>query len=205
MTGILFCILMFTAVFCLKKLYPKLRGKAGESRINRLIKNNFDPDHYALIPNVTLRTSRGTTQIVHIVVSEYGIFVIETKNMDGWIFGSEHSSKWTQVIYRSKHSFPNPLRQNYSHVCALKDLLDIPIDKFIPIVVFTGNLDFKTRMPANVIYSTELVEYMESMDKPVFSRETLYNIICKILDNRLKEGSATDREHIRNIRKRFPR
>jgi len=36
-------------------------------------------DKYNLIHNVTLLTEDGTTQIDHIVVSQYGVFVIETK------------------------------------------------------------------------------------------------------------------------------
>ena len=64
-----------------------------------------------------------TSQIDHLVLSEYGIFVIETKRYKGWIFGSEKAENWTQVIFKEKHQFRNPVKQNWSHVYALKSVL----------------------------------------------------------------------------------
>ena len=47
-------------------------------------------------------------------VSVFGVFVVETKNMGGWIFGSERNREWTQVFPNAeKYKFQNPLRQNY--------------------------------------------------------------------------------------------
>lgn len=46
----------------------------------------LDKRAYFPLNNITLVTGNGTTQIDHVVVSKYGIFVIETKNIDGWIF-----------------------------------------------------------------------------------------------------------------------
>ena len=60
----------------------------GEFLVNFLLTKFLPKEHYTLIKNVTLPTDDGTTQIDHIVVSEFGLFVIETKNMKGWIFGS---------------------------------------------------------------------------------------------------------------------
>lgn len=55
------------------------------------------------------------------VVSPYGVFVIETRNMDGWIFGSEKQPVWTQKFPRKSFRFQNPLRQNYKHVKAIEN------------------------------------------------------------------------------------
>src|SRR5436190_20080484 len=49
---------------------------------------------YVDINNVTIRTRRGTTQIDHVIISRYGVFVVETKNMSGWVFGSENDPFW---------------------------------------------------------------------------------------------------------------
>lgn len=51
--------------------------------------------------------------------SRFGIFAIETKNMQGWIFGSKRQAEWTQKIYKRTFKFQNPLRQNYKHTKAL--------------------------------------------------------------------------------------
>ena len=65
------------------------KGVFGEFLVNKLLAS-LPSTEYTLIKNVTLPTDDGTTQVDHIVVSKFGIFVVETKNMKGWIFGSPH-------------------------------------------------------------------------------------------------------------------
>ena len=82
---------------------PWFKGLVGESMVNISAKLMLNKDDYHLIKNVTLPTEDGTTQIDHIIVSKYGIFVVETKNMKGWIFGSPNQPTWTRKIYQ--HSY----------------------------------------------------------------------------------------------------
>ena len=63
-------------------------------------------------------------QIDHVVMSKFGIFVIEAKNIDGWIFGDEKSAKWTVVKPGRKHQMQNPLRQNLRHTKAIAEFLN---------------------------------------------------------------------------------
>ena len=58
-----------------------LKGVVGEIIVNLLAKWSLDKKKYHLLKNVTLPTIDGTTQIDHIIVSIYGVFVVETKNM----------------------------------------------------------------------------------------------------------------------------
>ena len=85
---------------------PWFKGKFGEFLVNLSVRWFLDKSRYHLIKNVTLSTEDGTTQIDHVLVSEFGVFVVETKNMKGWIFGGPHQRSWTQKIYRSNHKFP---------------------------------------------------------------------------------------------------
>ncbi|MGR5279715.1 nuclease-related domain-containing protein, partial [Vibrio rotiferianus] len=89
----------------------------------------------------------------HIVVSKYGIFVVETKNMKGWIFGSARQRQWTQKIYRHSSKFQNPLHQNYKHIKALETLLGCSEEHLHSVIVFIGDSTFKTEMPPNVTYA----------------------------------------------------
>jgi len=94
-----------------------LKGKFGEIRVNRILQNRLGREQYRLFKNVTLPTKDGTTQVDHILVSVFGVFVIETKNMGGWIFGKPEEEKWTQKFPWNKGiPFQNPRRQNYKHV-----------------------------------------------------------------------------------------
>ncbi|MEX0604990.1 MAG: nuclease-related domain-containing protein [Marinobacter sp.] len=110
----------------------------------------LDRKTYHLIRNITLPTEDGTTQIDHIIVSPFGVFVVETKNMKGWIFGSAHQPQWTQKIFRHSQKFQNPLRQNYKHVKTLQTLLGLTDSQIHSLVVFVGDATFKTEMPTNV-------------------------------------------------------
>jgi hypothetical protein len=67
---------------------------------------------YVVTNNVTIRTRRGTTQIDHVIVSRFGVFVVETKNMSGWIFGDADGPVWTKVNRKNRLKFQNPLQQN---------------------------------------------------------------------------------------------
>lgn len=74
---------------------------------------SLDREVYRKFHNIILPSKNGTAQIDHLLVSIYGIFIVETKNKKGWIFGSENQSEWTQTIFKEKYSFQNPLRQTF--------------------------------------------------------------------------------------------
>lgn len=106
---------------------PYFKGKAGETIVNVVNHVNFDKSDYNTnLKDITMKMNDGTTtQIDHIIVSKFGIFVIETKNMKGWIFGDKDQKTWTQSIYGKKNNFQNPLHQNYKHIKALEELLGL--------------------------------------------------------------------------------
>jgi restriction system protein len=131
---------------------PTFKGWWGELQI-RLILRRLDPHHYQCFHDLYLPRpdGQGTTQIDHVVVSLKGIFVIETKNYRGWIFGSEEQRQWTQQIYKCKEHFQNPLHQNHLHIRALMKFLDLPNSVFHSVIFFIGHCKFKTPMPPNVL------------------------------------------------------
>ena len=95
---------------------PFMKGVFGEFLVNLAATTFLDKRVYTLFKNVTLPTEDGSTQIDHVIVSRYGVFVIETKNMKGWIFGSPQQKIWTQKIYRHTSKFQNPLQDRKSVV-----------------------------------------------------------------------------------------
>ena len=159
---------LLLVVFTLVALWlgsARRKGKRGEKRVFNFLAKGL-PDGFIVLNDVYLPSSDGTTtQIDHIVVSQYGVFVVETKNYSGWIFANARDDEWTQVIYRRKSRFQNPLRQNYRHICALTECLGISKDYFHSVVAFTENCTFKTPMPDGVVYTTGLVDYIKSFDQ----------------------------------------
>ncbi len=181
---------------------PKLKGFFGEAVVKFLAKRKLPADVYAPIHNVTLPTPDGTTQIDHIFVSEFGVFVVETKNMKGWIFGGENQAQWTQQIYKVKNKFQNPLRQNYKHVKTLESALEIPPEAIISVIAFTGESEFKTDMPKNVTHGIGYVRYIKSFKTPILSQEQVQSVIAQVQSGRLEPSRATDKEHVRQLKSR---
>src|SRR5690349_12424781 len=68
----------------------------GEAKLSRALKMRFLAPDYHLLNHVTLRVKDETTQIDHVLVSRFGIFVIETKDYKGWIFAGSNDRYWTQ-------------------------------------------------------------------------------------------------------------
>ncbi|MCK9490745.1 MAG: NERD domain-containing protein [Sulfurimonas sp.] len=176
------------------------KGLLGESLVNIVLNLRLDENKYKVLKDVTVETEDGTTQIDHIIVSQYGIFVIETKNMKGWIFGDEHQKTWTQTIYKNKNKFQNPLHQNYKHVKAIESMLGIDINKIFSLVVFVGDSTFKTDMPHNVVYAGGMLKYINSKNKIVFSSIEVNRLVREIESNKLSRSIKTHREHVDHLR-----
>nr|WP_255762635.1 NERD domain-containing protein [Halomonas alkalisoli] len=179
------------------------KGIFGEAFVKLIARLRLPAEEYRGVHNVTLPTPDGTTQIDHALVSRYGIFVIETKHMTGWIFGSERQAQWTQKIYRKTFKFQNPLRQNYKHVKALEALLDVPADTIYSLVVFSGSAVFKTRMPDNVTIGGGYVRYIKSFQEPVLSDAQVQEVLESITTGRLAPNRETHRQHVKHLKARF--
>lgn len=204
---IIICIFVLLVAFKIWMSSPKNIGKFGEKRVVR--KLAWLSKEYITLNDILLPTHYGTTQIDHIVVSPYGIFVIETKNYKGWIFGHENSEEWKQSLLGKKrfwgwsseqHKLRNPIRQNAAHVRAVKAILkeigDFPI---IPIVVFADSAELNITTPNHIVINwCNLRSAIKSYRTPSISPEDIQRIVSRISSaNITTEGSRES--HIRNV------
>ncbi len=197
-------VLIFIGIGLLQFFKPYLKGKFGELAVSAHVKL-YLKDDYILLNDCTLPDERaGTTQIDHILISPYGIFVIETKNYKGWIFGGERQKSWTQQLYKKRYKFQNPLHQNYKHEKVLRTVLEDLVDiKYIhSVIVFMPDCEFKTEMPANVFKGVSWVDYVKGFDTEVISRMRMQRIRLRIEKEVLEKSWKTDRIHIENLKKR---
>lgn len=183
-------------------LKAMIKGWLGEVQVSIAKKLFLDSKLYTDVNNVTITTTNGTTQIDHIIASPYGIFVVETKNMEGWIFGDEKNSQWTQSLYGKKYKFQNPLHQNYRHIKALSEFLGIGEDKFHSLVMFTSDCTFKTALPANVM-NHGYIPYIKSKTNILFSPQEVQNIITTIKTGMLQKTWETTKKHVTDLKERF--
>jgi len=161
---------------------------------------SLNKEVYRRFHNLIIPSKNGTTQIDHLLVSPYGLFIVETKNKKGWIFGSGDQTKWTQSIYGKKYSFQNPLRQTFRQKKVLSEYLGVDESFIRTVVFFVGDCKFKTRLPENVLNS-RLGKYIKQFKNLIIDPLEVDRIVLQIQRHEL-ESSLSNRDHIRSLRVR---
>lgn len=185
----------------LKAFAPKIKGWFGEWMVRRVLAK-LPPGEYQQWHDVYLLDSEGhTTQIDHLVASKYGIFVIETKNYKGWIFGTEKQGAWTQNIYGKKFKFQNPLYQNSRHIRVLAESTGLKPSDFHNVVYFIGDSTLKTELPANVM-TNGLRKFIEDEKTEIFNPGLLSSFSRDIDRLDLSRQKGIGRRHVRSLRER---
>lgn len=113
------------------------KGIYGEFLIFTKLENVKIPK--ILMTNLYIPKADGkTTELDLIMLTQKGIFVFESKNYSGWIFGNEKDYKWTQTFQGGKKfQFYNPIKQNRGHIDALKEVSGLPNEEcYISYIVF---------------------------------------------------------------------
>lgn len=150
----------------------------------------------------------GTSEIDLVYITVKGIFVIESKNYSGWIFGDENSFQWTSSLPNGeKNKFYNPILQNKNHIKWLKNYLgeDIPMYslivfsnrcklKKVPEGTTTTRVIYRDRIPGNIRYM------WNKSDEDISKEEVhwIYDMLKPLTDVTEAEKQA----HIENINNR---
>ncbi len=127
----------------------------GTLRIRRALRRR-SPDvlHDFILPGAY----GGLTKIDHAILTAGGILCIQTKHYNGIVFGGEDEAQWTNVDGTIRRRFLNPLIQNEGRTRALQKVVpNVPVANLI---VFTGNVDFPTPPPNNVIRVSQVDGYI---------------------------------------------
>ena len=184
-------------------------GKLGESEVSFVL-HSLPLEYLAIddviIPDqVTDPSKRYTTQIDHIVISPFGIFVIETKNYKGWIYGSEKSKDWKETFRTTPaHYFYNPIKQNLGHVYALAEHLRLNTNLFKPIVVFSDSCRLNVETTTPVVYVSQLAEQILSYTDVIIPTENVAAIYDR-LNKLILSSEEAEAKHIQSIGERFSR
>lgn len=184
------------------------KGEYGEYLTIKKIKDAADDDS-VILNNVLLSYKNDTTEIDVILLNPKGVFVFESKNYSGWIFGSENDLFWYQTLNgNTKNKFYNPIKQNETHIEALARCCDIPTEYIHSYIVFSERCVLKD-VPCStnkfrIIQRGELKKTLKcDLDSlnPIFEAE---KIAC--INNCLTQIEPTKEhrdEHIKNIEERF--
>lgn len=203
----LIIIIIIVTLLALKLLFthykPRVKGRIGESLV-ALSLSKLNKNDYFLFNDLYLSHNGYTTQIDHLIVSIHGIFVIETKNYKGWIFGNEKSTYWTQTIYGNRNKFYNPILQNWKHINFLKQLSpELKCVKYFPIIVFTGSGELKNiESEVPVIYLSNLKKLINNQTNIVLTHNELKQIIGFInqYSTKKKENKKKHKESFKTLK-----
>ena len=192
-------VLVLLAFLCVRSTSAESIGKEGECEVAGEL-NRLPSDEYFVLNDLMVTDARGiTTQIDHVVISRFGLFVIETKCYKGWIFANPKNRFWTQSLYAGgrgwfarseKHRFQNPIKQNWRHIYVLSERLKLPRRYFVNVVVFCGDASFMTAVPENVMDENDVVPYILSFEKPLFDQDRsvrIFDSVCKLFSSVTKE------------------
>lgn len=147
----------------------------------------LDQRAYHRLGLVTIRHSGVTTRANHVIVSNYGIFVIE-ENSDAGSFQANPGINWTQYRDEQSIEIPNPVRQVSQEAHALQEALELPSSHFHAAVFFTsGQVYLKGEVPDNVI-SEGFTDYIKSFKKVILSDAEVNAIV-----NQLTQSKAASR------------
>ncbi|WP_240371262.1 NERD domain-containing protein [Anoxybacteroides rupiense] len=191
-------------------------GWAGEQRVRNeidKIAKAFPQKYRAFYDLYVQKRDGSTSQIDHLILSRQGLFVIETKNYSGWIFGDEQSKYWTQVIYRRKEKFLNPIWQNKGHIKAIKEwigeeLAHIPI---YSVVIFMPRAKWKSNLSlteSHVIYPRQLKQTLEQYQGHGLDDHTMQRLDAMFQSLTIQEKQQKKKikkQHIQSIQSKQQR
>lgn len=177
---------------------PYVKGALGEKYVERAIGNTIEGVQY-ILNNSIFESEMATLQIDHIVINQHGVFVIETKNYSGMIYGQVDEEKWTQVWVNNptNNVFYNPIKQNDAHAKYIVKILgDVPVKSLV--VFVRGNIsNIKSE---NVINLPKLKEKLETGEN-VLSVEQMKSIYHTLMG---RISATTHKQHAENIKQKHP-
>ncbi|MFD2611277.1 nuclease-related domain-containing protein [Paenibacillus gansuensis] len=197
-----------------KKIESTRIGELGEHKIN--IQLDQLPKECKYLSDVLLsnpKSRSGYSQIDHLVISPYGLFVIETKNYNGEIKGTKTDTYWT---VSNRYKLYNPLMQNYGHIKALQaQLSEFPEARYISMISFTMRCRFgidpelrKIQSDDLIVYDVELSEFIQrklarlkiELGSPAFSGNDV-NLIYEKINQKNITDPQIRADHTANLQK----
>lgn len=174
------------------------KGKQGEKAVNIVL--SALGANYVAMDNILLKTKTGSTELDHVVVSMYGIFVIETKNYSGTVYGDEKYKNWKHYDKSGKErSFYSPIKQNAGHVGTLRRAIKLDESVFIPIVVFCGDAKLNLEVTTPVVQLNKLTQTIKSYKKKIFTKDEVKAIVKDIKSNNMDSMMAR-KKHIKHVK-----
>lgn len=172
------CVLVLILVYLFaERLFTQMkenmRSRVGEGVINRLL-STLNPRKYVLMRGIVLPSIHGSVKIDHVVVSTYGIFIVEAIDWGGKVRGTQNDDEWTHFDSAGNVNKQfNPMIINEMHVSTLQNLLGLGYDDFISIVAFISAVKLDVTIDAKIANINNLISVVKSHHHKRFTRKQM--------------------------------
>lgn len=185
----------------IKTAKHKFKPIKKENAMNKIMQN----------PNIKFyEVVKKSSQIDHIIVSPYGIFVVETKNHKGWVFGDVNGRVWTQVLNgdagwrayggHSHYTFFNPVVQNEQHMKHLSNNLKLPRQYMLGMIVFTNPEAYLGNVNCNCCYTLDtFAETIFNYRNQIWNKKQTEQVIHAI-EKLNSNNYSLSKEHVKYVR-----
>uniref|UniRef100_A9AA56 NERD domain protein n=1 Tax=Methanococcus maripaludis (strain C6 / ATCC BAA-1332) TaxID=444158 RepID=A9AA56_METM6 len=169
-----------------------ITGKLNDFPISLFLKN-LDKNEYSILKDYTLEYNGDSTVIDYLIVSKYGIFVINSKNTSGVISNSK-DDKWVQKINGCEILIENPFLENDKTINMLKEMFSSKNIEIIPITVFSATSKIEVDFD-NVINSPKLVKQIKQYENPIIPQKEVENILYSLLQANTSKPKLNGEEY----------
>jgi hypothetical protein len=145
---------------------PRFRGDIAERRVRRILAVGLERSRYTVFNDLLVPFGGGTVRIDHVVVSKFGIFVLESEYAPGVVAGTAVQERWKRKRLGRIHRLDNPVHRNRVQAEALAAALDFPMTVFEPVVVLVGMSAFREPQPAQVVAPEKLLARLRRASQP---------------------------------------
>lgn len=193
----------FNNIKFFKLIYDK--GYYGEYLTFKKLEQEYP--NSVIMTNIYIPHNNINTEIDLLMIHKTGIYVFESKNYSGWIFGSENDKKWTITLNRTvKNQVLNPIIQNKIHIAALMNLLILDETYFNNIIVFSDRCELKSvNVKTIVIKRNQLISLL---DKVIENKDNILTeeSIKEVKNQLMLYCNVTEEvktQHIKNITEKY--
>ncbi len=168
---------------------------------------------YRYFDKVILPTEDETTQIDHIIVSRFGVFIVEALGLKGSVRGEKNDSSWTVKSDGNSQDIPNPVLSSAKHIEALERIFGLRPEMIFPLLVVPATTDFESETVDNVISVRDYRNFIHSKKEPLLGEFEVQELVDK-MDNYITEiveekylslSQHLDKKGMRKIQRKLKR
>jgi hypothetical protein len=137
-----------------------IRYRRGKTRTLESVLNDiaFERLEGLIVP----KADEGEIQIDHLILTAQGLVIIDIKNVQGAVFGSDKMEQWTVISDDKRFTFGNPQPALYDRIAAVRQIV-----RQVPVagrVVFLDGASFTKGVPNLVCNIDQLQEEFGDVD-----------------------------------------